>query len=81
MLGMISLSSPDTKKRTEFIPSTLILTTLKYQEKKKNKQNTQQRMKRENGIKEKKQVKDIGTLDSSTVPYYTEGAFCTVLQC
>lgn len=35
----------------------LVLTTLKYQEKKKNKPNTQQRMKGENRIKEKKQAK------------------------
>lgn len=38
-------------------------------------------MKGENRIKEKKQAKDVGTLDSSTAPQYTEGAFCTVSQC
>lgn len=38
-------------------------------------------MKGENGIKEKKQLKDVGTVDSSTAPHYTEGVFCTVSQC
>lgn len=63
---MISLNSPDIEKRTEFIPEHACSHHFEYQEKKKNKLNTQQRMKGENGIKEKKQAKDIGTLDFST---------------
>lgn len=72
---MIRLNSPDTEKKTGFIPEHACSHHFEIPGKKKNKLNTQQRKKGENEIEEKKHTKNIGTLDSSTAPHYTEGAF------